>query len=267
MIRQGKQYRCDFYHKLLYSCGIFTTGCDHNQNDAAAPLFGYNTAMETREAMLQRVSFCAGLPAATLAALARIAVPFERAAGSIIHIEGEPAEAMYIVVQGRVKISRLSQQGREQVLNIIGPGDHFNTVPIFDDGPCPANAEALAAVTLLALPRAGLLDVAEQHPALALALLREFTGRLRHLVNLVDELSLHTVQGRLAGLLLAQAEAAERGEVAAPLTQAEMAARLGTVREMVARTLKSFEALGLIGLERGTITIRNRARLAAVHDE
>ena len=71
----------------------------------------------------------------------------------------------------------------------------------------------------------------------------------------------------VAGLLLAQAEAAERGEVAAPLTQADMAARLGTVREMVARTLKSFEALGLISLERGSITIRDRAGLVKMHDE
>jgi CRP-like cAMP-binding protein len=109
--------------------------------------------------------------------------------------------------------------------------------------------------------------VAEQHPALALALLREFTGRVRHLVNLVDELALHTVQGRLAGLLLAQAEAAERGAAGPPLTQAEMAARLGTVREMVGRTLKTFEALGLIRLERGQISILDREGLAAQREE
>jgi CRP/FNR family transcriptional regulator, cyclic AMP receptor protein len=78
---------------------------------------------------------------------------------------------------------------------------------------------------------------------------------------LVDELALHSVQGRLAGMLLAQAEAAERGEVVPPLTQAEMAAHLGTVREMVGRTLKSFEALGLIRLDRGQIAILDRAGL------
>jgi CRP/FNR family cyclic AMP-dependent transcriptional regulator len=104
--------------------------------------------------------------------------------------------------------------------------------------------------------------VVEAHPALARALLREFTGRLRHLVDLVDTLALHTVQGRLAGLLLAQAEAAERGEPVLPLTQAEMAAQLGTVREMVGRTLKSFEALGLIRIERGAIQLLDREGLA-----
>jgi CRP-like cAMP-binding protein len=209
------------------------------------------------------VSFCAGLPEPALMALARIATPLQQRAGAMIQFEGDPAEVMYIVADGRVKIARIGANGREQVLNVIPAGGHFNTVPIFDGGACPANAEALTDVTLLALPGDALLDVVEQHPPLALALLKEFTGRLRHLVNLVDELALHTVQGRLAGLLLEQAEAAERGVPTAPLTQAEMAARLGTVREMIGRTLKTFEVLGLIRLDRGQITILDRAGLAA----
>lgn len=211
---------------------------------------------------LRRVSFCAGLAEPAVQALASIAAPLERQSGTLLQLEGDPAEAMYVVIAGRVKISRLSAGGREQVLNVIGPGGHFNAVPIFDAGPCPANAEALSDVSLLALPRAAMLQVVEAHPALARALLREFTGRLRHLVDLVDTLALHTVQGRLAGLLLDQAEAAARDEAAPPLTQAEMASRLGTVREMVSRTLKNFEALGLIRLERGTIAVLDRKGLA-----
>jgi CRP/FNR family cyclic AMP-dependent transcriptional regulator len=212
--------------------------------------------------ILRKVSFCADLGEPTLQALAAVAVPLERPAGATLQLEGDPAEAMYVVGAGRVKISRISAGGREQVLNIIGPGGHFNTVPIFDGGPCPANAEALSDVELLRLPRDPLLQVVDAHPALARALLREFTGRLRHLVDLVDTLALHTVQGRLAGLLLEQAEAAERGEPIYPLTQAEMAARLGTVREMIGRTLKSFEALGLIRMDRGAIALLDREGLA-----
>jgi CRP-like cAMP-binding protein len=212
------------------------------------------------------VSFCAELPDAVIRAFAAIAIPLRRPIGAIIQIEGDPARSMYIVAQGQVKISRIARSGREQVLNIVGPGGHFNTAPMFDGGPCPANAEALTDVSLLALPRDQLQAVVEVYPALALALLREFTGRLRHLVDLVDELSLHTVQGRLAGLLLAQAEAIERGE-GTPLTQADIAARLGTVREMIGRTLKNFEALGLISIERGTIAILDREGLMRLHEE
>jgi CRP-like cAMP-binding protein len=222
--------------------------------------------MDERIANLRRVSFCAGLPDAVISALAAIAIPLRRPAGAIIQIEGDPANSMYIVAQGQVKISRIARSGREQALNIVGIGGHFNAVPMFDGGPCPANAEALTDVALLALPRDPLQVVVETHPVLALALLRDFTARLRHFVDLVDELSLHTVQGRLAGLLVAQAEAIRRGE-GAPLTQADMAARLGTVREMIGRTLKNFEALGLISIERGTIAILDREGLVRLHEE
>lgn len=223
--------------------------------------------IENSRVLLRKVSFCADLPEAAVAALAAIAASLQYRAGAVIQLEGDPADAMYVVGRGRVKIARVGANGREQVLNVIPAGGHFNTVPIFDGGACPANAEALTDVQLLALPRAGVLDVVAAYPALALALLKELTGRLRHLVHLVDELSLHTVQGRLAGLLLEQAEAAERGAAQPPLTQAEMAARLGTVREMVGRALKTFEVLGLIRLDRGVITLLDRAALAAQREE
>lgn len=222
--------------------------------------------MPDRKALLRQVDFAAMLPEVSLAALASIAVPRQGPAGWQVQLEGEPATAMYIVTGGRVKITRLAARGREQVLYVVSAGQHFNTVPIFDEGPCPANAEALTDVNLLVLPADDLRRVVMEHPPLALALLKEFTGRLRHLVNLVDELALHSVQGRVARLLLDQAEATERGVVVPALTQAEMAARLGTVREMVARTLKGFETLGLISMERGMISILDRAGLEAQCD-
>lgn len=223
--------------------------------------------MEDRYTLLRQISFCADLPDPTIDSLAAIAVSLRRPAGTLIQLEGDPADAMYIVAQGRVKIARVATSGREQVLHILTPGQHFNAVAVFDGGPCPANAEALTDVLLLALPRDAMQRVVEQHPPLALALLREFTGRLRHLVNLVEDLALHTVQARLAGLLLSQAEAAERGEAVSSLTQAEMAAHLGTVREMVGRTLKNFESLGLIQIERGVITLLDREGLEAQREQ
>lgn len=211
--------------------------------------------------IIDRIPLFAALPDESVQALTALAVPIDRPAGVTIQLQGEPAEAMYLVSAGRVKIYRLSAAGREQILNVIGPGGMFNAVPIFDGGPCPASAEALSDVTLLVLPRQALLDCVDRHPALARAFLAEFTGRMRHLVDLVDTLALHTVQGRLARLLLDQAAAAERGEAVAPITQAQIAAHLGTVREMVGRTLKSFEALGLIRIERSAISVIDRAGL------
>ena len=210
---------------------------------------------------LRQVRFARSLGEPVLRALASIAVEHRVERGTVITLEGEPAEAMYMVVAGRVKVVRYSAEGREQIMHVVEPGDHFNTVPVFDGGPCPATTEALLPTTLLVLERDALLDLIHRYPELASALLREFAGRLRMLVGLVEDLALHTVHGRLARLLLQQAEAAEQGEPAPPMTQAEMAAHLGTVREMVGRTLKSFEAGGLIALDRGAIRILDREGL------
>ncbi len=181
--------------------------------------------------------------------------------GALIVLAGEPPQAMYAIVAGRVKLTRIAPNGREQIINVMGPGQHFNAVPIFDEGPCPVNVEAITDVEVLELPITAMRQVLADHPALAMALLREFAGRLRHMVNLIDNIALHSVQGRLAQLLLSRATASEKGELVAPLTQAEMAAMIGTVREMVSRTLHQFELQGYIRIERGAITICNRTAL------
>lgn len=216
---------------------------------------------EAREAVLRKLSFCKHLSPAVISALAHIAVPTERVAGTTLQLEGDPAEAMYLVTTGTVKISRFGTNGREQVFNIIGPGGHFNTVPIFDGGLCPAHVAALSDVQLYVLPRLELLALVDTYPELARSLLREFSSRLRHLVDLVDTLALHTVQGRLAGLLLEQDQATTRGEASEMLNQTDIAARLGTVREMVSRTLHSFATLGLIRIDHGHIHVINREGL------
>jgi CRP-like cAMP-binding protein len=217
-----------------------------------------------RSAALRQVGFGRSLPPEALDVLTDIAIERREPAGSLLQIEGDPAEAMFVMVAGRAKIVRISSAGREQVLHVVEAGEHFNGVPLFDDGPCPATVEALTDLTVLALPRAALRDAVGRHPALALALLKDFTGRLRLLVDLVESLALQTVQGRLAALLLAEDEARARGETPPPLTQADMAGRLGTVREMVGRTLKSFDAQGLIHLDRGAVTVIDREGLAAL---
>lgn len=196
-------------------------------------------------------------------ALATIAYPRSYPSGAVIVLAGEPPQAMYTIVAGRVKLVRIALNGREQIVNVMGAGQHFNTVPIFDHGPCPVNVQAITDVDLLVLPIDQMRRLVAEHPPLAMALLREFAGRLRHMVNLIDNIALHSVQGRLAQLLLNRAIASEQGEVVAPLTQTEMAAMIGTVREMVSRTLHQFEAQGLIRIERGAIAICDREGLAA----
>ena len=235
--------------------------------------------MDEAQALLRQVSFADGIGEETLVDLAAIAHTRRVAAGELIQVEGEPAAALYVVATGRVRVYRVSARGREQVLHVLGPTDHFNHVPIFDGGPCPANAEAVVAGLLLVLPADELRTLVSHHADLAMAFLTDFAGKVRHLVGLVDALSLQSVQSRLASLLLEQAEAARSGAGLASqpgqsgqsaqtgLTQTDMAARLGTVREMVGRSLKSFREQGLIALDRGEIIIVDRRGLQALVEE
>jgi len=179
--------------------------------------------------------------------------------GEVILLEGEMPRAVYFIVRGQVRTYSLSLEGREQVLKRLGPGESFNVVPVLDGGPSPSSAMAWTDVTLYAIERGDFLQTVRQHPTVAMALLADLVTRLRHMTALVKDLSLRTVGARLAKLLLTQATE----EVAAPrrMTQREMAAQLGTVREVVGRTLAELELDGLIRMERHRIVIVDRRGL------
>lgn len=176
--------------------------------------------------------------------------------GEVILLEGETPQAVYFVARGQVRIYRLSPEGREQVLKRLGPGEAFNLVPVLDGRPNPSSAMAWTDVTAYAIERDHFLRMVRQHPALAGAALAESAARLRHMTALVEDLSLRTVGARLAKLLLNQA--AKEPEIPRRMTQQEMAAQLGTVREVVGRALAELEREGLIRLERHRIVIVDR---------
>ncbi len=181
--------------------------------------------------------------------------------GEIILLEGEAPEAVYFVVHGQVRIYRLSPEGREQVLKRLGPGGVFNLVPVLDDGPNPASAMAWTDVTVYAIERSHFMQIARAYPALAMAVLTDLTTKLRDMTALIEDLSLRTVEARLARLLLTQA--AEEEASPRRITQQEMAAQLGTVREVIGRTLAELQREGLIRVERHRIIIVDRPGLEA----
>ncbi|HRW07226.1 MAG TPA: Crp/Fnr family transcriptional regulator, partial [Caldilineaceae bacterium] len=152
--------------------------------------------------------------------------------------------------------------GREQTLNTFSPGDTFNDVAVLDGGRSPATALAFTDAILWRIARSDLQHLAMRHPALAWALIESIARRARYLVGLVQDLSLRSVKSRLAKLLLDQARAAEEEVVPRMLTQEEMASRLGTVREVVGRALRSLAAAGIIEFDRHQIVILDSERLA-----
>jgi CRP/FNR family transcriptional regulator len=216
--------------------------------------------------LLRRVPYFAGLPHDLLTALASVAVEREFARGQVIFLEGEPCTGLHVVAAGEVKVFKLSPQGREQILNRLGPGGTFNEVAVLDGGANPASAAAITDASVCVIARSEIRRLAEAHPALAWRLIEGLARRARHLVSMIEDLSLRSVKSRLARLLLAEARKATAGEIdrGQMVTQAEMAARLGTVREMIGRALRELADEGLIQFDRHRIVIVDQAGLEAV---
>jgi len=195
----------------------------------------------------------------TLQDLAQCAIQKDFEAEQIIQLEGDPCRWVGFVQSGAARIYRMTLSGREQVLANLGPGMHFNTVPALDENsPLRSAVRALTPLTLLLIPVEDYRRQLQKHPDLAYAVLRDFAKRLDHLTDLVEDLSLHSVRGRLARFLLEQAES---GQVSAQWTQDEIAAHLGTVRDVIGRTLRGFMDSGLVRREGARLLLLDREGL------
>ena len=194
---------------------------------------------------LSAVPYFRGLPDGDLAQIGARCHQRRLEAGEIIMLEGAPSEALYVVRAGSVRVFKTSADGhKEQVLIMLGPGETFNDVPVFDGGPNPASARAAApGTTICVLPATHVADVLATNPRVAANIIRVLAGRLRHLTTLVEDLSFHHITQRVARLLI---EESGRTDGAVTLSQQEMAMRVGTVREMVSRALRDLEQRGLI---------------------
>ena len=147
-----------------------------------------------------------GLSEEQLQELAMIVVDQVFRRGQTIFLEGDEGNGFYVVNTGKVKIYKLSPDGKEQILHIFGPGEPFAEVPVFAGQRFPANAEALEESRLFFFPRTGFLDLIGRHPSLALNMLAVLSRRLRQLAGLVEDLSLKEVPARLAAYILYQSE-------------------------------------------------------------
>lgn len=185
-------------------------------------------------------------------------VPFTK--DELILMEGQSSPGVYIMKSGLVKIFKTSSDGREQVLHMMGPGNLFNEVTVFDDGPNPASAMAMLPSTLYLLGKKDLLELVKQYPSLAMGMLKVFSVHLRYLLDLVEDLSFRRVTGRVAHLLL-QYGGEELGGEGVRLTQEQMASMVGTAREMVGKALRSLESQGAIRAEGRQIVILDRLSL------
>ena len=172
----------------------------------------------------------------------------------VLFLEGEPCKGLYVVRSGRVRVFKSSPEGREQVLFIAGPGDSINDVPVFDGGSNPASGASIEPATVCLIPKETLISLMADCPT-ALAIIEVFAARLRHLTTLVEDLSFRSVVSRLAKILLDLAVVEGSPSPIQRLTQDEMAAMVGTVRDVISRALRSLDKEGAIKIEGQRILI------------
>lgn len=195
-------------------------------------------------------------------AISDIAIRRHYEAEEIVFLEGEPCTGLHVVEEGWLKAIKMSPQGREQVLRFVGPAGVVNEVGVFAKTPNPATVVTLTASTLWVIDREAILALLEDYPQLAQRVVQRLARRVLHLVSLVEDLSLRTVEARLARYLLERADdqTLERERWA---TQAEMAARLGTVLDVLNRALHQLAREGLIDVQRHQIRILDQEGLRA----
>jgi CRP-like cAMP-binding protein len=217
---------------------------------------------------LRRVAFFAFLPADELKSLASHCVIRRIRKDEMLFAEGDVCEGLYVVQSGAIKLFKMADTGREQVLVIERAGSTVAELPLFDGGNFPASAAAIEDSTLLFLPKREFLDLCRHNSEVAFAVIRTLAWRFRYMTSLVEELSLKEVSHRLARFLrdraLKSGVRTRRG-IEFPLeeTNQEIGAEIGTVRDLVSRNLRQLVDRGIIRLERRKVIVLDMAELQA----
>jgi CRP-like cAMP-binding protein len=215
--------------------------------------------------LLHDLSYFSGLNAAELEAIKPLFFEKNVQRGELIFFEGEPADTLYFLISGIVKLFKTSAQGKEQIISLARPYEVLNDISIFDDGSNPMSAQAMSTANLYGIKKERLETTLRQHPQVSARIIQVLAARTRQLISLVEDLSFKHVIGRVAKILLEHTgDGAGSGQ---RLTQQEMAAMAGTAREVVARSLKTLEERGLIRLDRQRIIISDKRALQEVINE
>jgi CRP/FNR family transcriptional regulator, cyclic AMP receptor protein len=225
----------------------------------------------THAQTLAKVPVFAGLAENELAFIAPRVASRNYSVGESIFGEGEPCNGFFVIESGNVRIYKSSPNGREQVLSIDGPGSSIAEIPVFDGGNYPASGSAVDAVTLLFVSKSDFHALCLAHPQVPLKVLRVVGARLRRLVGIIEELSFTTVRHRLAAFLLRLAHKSGKRTpegllFTLPITNQELAAQIGTVRELVSRNLSRLQAEGMLKIEGRDILVTDHQSLEAESD-
>ncbi len=176
--------------------------------------------------------------------------------GELLFSEGDTAKGFYVVAEGRVKVYKLSADGKERILHIVQPGATFADAAIFGDGNYPAYAEPLVASRLLFFPKRDFLNLLHNQSQMAINMIAGLSRYLRQFATQVEQLTFQDVPARLAKYLLTL-PGAENGRVVLPISKGQLASNLGTVSETMSRTLRKLSDEGLLEVDGKNITLND----------
>jgi CRP-like cAMP-binding protein len=193
-------------------------------------------------------------------------IPVELSRGDVLFREGEPGDRLYVIAQGKIKLGRRSSDGRENLLSVLGPGEMFGELSLFDPGPRTATASSVAESLVYELRHQALVAWVNEHPKVALQLLGALARRLRRTNDSLADLVFSDVPGRVAKALLDLStrfgEPSDEGvRVAHDLTQEELAQLVGASRETVNKALADFAARGWVRREGRAVVLLDIDRL------
>jgi len=220
--------------------------------------------MPVDAAEVRSVPLFAGLEEAQLLKIREITRVVEATRRDVLFREGEPVEGIFVLLSGRVKIYKLSPDGKEHILHVVRPGQAFAEAAVFMPGGYPAYAEALQKSRALLLPKQPFLDLLRQEPAISLNIIATLSRYLKQFADRIEDLSLKDVSARLARWLLATAREKGRDFWDLEVTKGELASQLGTVSETLSRTLRKFQDAGWLQVRGRFVKILDRGALQGV---
>jgi len=212
--------------------------------------------------VISQVSFFQGLEQEELNDITSIAGRKDLHKGEILFVEGDEGDGFYIVISGRVKIFKESPEGKEVIIHICGPMDHFGQVAVYAGRTFPASAQAMADSKLLFFPRKEFQELIKRKPDLALSMLSSLSMRIRHVTSQLESIALKEVPGRLAAYLIyLQEEQGNTRELKLDISRGELASFLGTIPETLSRIMARLEEEGLVKVQKRTLEILDMEKL------
>jgi CRP-like cAMP-binding protein len=222
-----------------------------------------NTPQEQKIAALQSNSYFSNLDQELLFRLSRGTSLHQYQSGELIYWQGEPCIGLCIIRKGSAKLFKLSEKGREMVLRVLTENATFNEVPVFDGGPHVVNVAAIENSEVWVVEAELIRRLLIENPKMSEAVILNLSKNLRMMVSLIEELSFFQVTNRLARLISQLPHEQLVGPRSQRITQDQLAARLGTVREVVARSLRELERSGAISVYRRKIQVLDERLLKA----